>query len=71
MITRGILIMLCVLSTACGSAGEPLLLAQWFDAQDPCQTVPVPDFCHVTLTDRGVITRTQSDNSARTYRYTP
>jgi hypothetical protein len=31
--------------TGCGTYGEPLLLAQMFDRNDPCQRSPMPQWC--------------------------
>ena len=39
--------------TGCGTYGEPLLLAAWYDSRDPCQKQnygnnPPPNFCGAT-----------------------
>lgn len=31
--------------TGCGTYGEPLLLANIFDANDPCQRASMPSWC--------------------------
>ena len=42
-----------VILSGCGTYGEPLLLARWYDSRDPCQkqnygTAPQPSFCGAT-----------------------
>ena len=43
----------CCILGGCGTYGEPLLLARWYDSRDPCQkqnygTAPQPSFCGAT-----------------------
>ena len=59
----------CLMITGCGHYGEPVLLARWFDAQDPCQRTPVPDYCGGYVTDRGQITDPTGRVIASQYTY--
>ena len=42
---RWLAIPLLTILTGCGYGGQPLLLARYFDSQDPCQRPPYAPYC--------------------------
>ena len=47
---KTLLVIVTLMLTGCGTYGEPLILARWYDSRDPCQQQnygknPQPSFC--------------------------
>lgn len=62
--SRLLLLLLCCTLGGCGAYGEPLFLAKMYNANDPCQRTPMPDWCGAS---KGRVTIYNTQGQAQGY----